>query len=242
MIQFNLLPDVKLQFARTQRTKRMIFVVSIVVGGASLAVLVLMFMVVNVFQKQHMNSLHSDITASRSQLESITDLDKILTVQNQLTSLTCVTDEDFASKPCLHDKKPVTSRLFGYLSRIVPDKVNIADLSVDFDQKTMQFTGAAQSLGDVNKFVDTLKFTVYKGSDGKSANAFTNVVLSSFEKAETEINYTVNLNYDQAIFDSRTAVNLDVPSKTTTRSELEKPGDLFKEQTTPIDNTGGVNP
>ncbi len=156
MIQFNLLPDVKLEYIRAQRVKRTVVGIAVLVAGISLTILVLLFLVVDVFQKQHLKGLNNDIKTDTNKLLSINDLSKVLTIQNQLSSL-----------PTLHANKPVTSRLFGYLKQIVPNNVNISSLSVTFGANTMTFTGTADKIVTVNKFVDTLKFTTFGIGSGK---------------------------------------------------------------------------
>src|SRR5689334_20407685 len=101
MIQFNLLPDVKLEYLKAQRLKQAVVSIAAIVAGVVLAVLVILFLVVDVFQKQHLKAVNNDIKTYTAKLQSIPDLNKILTVQNQLNSL-----------PALHAQKPVTSRLF----------------------------------------------------------------------------------------------------------------------------------
>ncbi len=94
MVQFNLLPDVKLEYVKTQRTKRLLTLISIVVSIVGLAVLFLSFVTVNVVQKKSLNDLSSDITKYSSQLKNVKDLDKILTVQNQLSTLKGLHDQE----------------------------------------------------------------------------------------------------------------------------------------------------
>lgn len=225
MTQFNLLPDVKLQYIRSQRLKQTVVVAAVITGAVSLFVLIVMFLVVNVFQKKYIHDMNSDIKNSISQLNQIPDLDKILTVQNQLNSL-----------PNLHNTKPVVSRLSTYLSQVVPAQVDISNLNIDFDQHTMIITGTANSLVTVNTFLDTLKFTTYTVGGSGSNNAFPSVVLTSFSTDDTaatknKATYTITASFDQAIFDSQQAVKLVVPAgKITTRSETEKP--LFNKQPT----------
>ncbi|HET7320728.1 MAG TPA: PilN domain-containing protein [Candidatus Saccharimonadales bacterium] len=216
MIQFNLLPDVKLQYLKAERLRRVVISLSVLVTVASLALLLLLLSITGL-QKKHLADLTSDIKKDSSTLEKQPDLNKILTVQNQLSSLTG-----------LHNSKPAVSRLFGYLSQVVPTQVNANNLTIDFAQHTLTITGTTDSLSSVNKFVDTLKFTTYsvKGVDG-SKPAFSNVVLTSFGTTKTQATYTVTLGYDQAIFDITQDVSLSVPNIVTTRSELDKPNDLF---------------
>lgn len=223
MIQFNLLPDVKLEYLKAQRLKRVVMVVSTLVSAAALTVFVILLMAVQVVQKRHLGNLTEDIRLDSATLKAVPEIDKILTVQNQLTSL-----------PPLHNQKPVASRLVGYLSQVTPAQVSISKLNVDFANKTMRFTGDADALSTVNKFVDTLKFTDYAVPDGsKQGKAFSNVVLTEFARDAQGATYQIDLVFDAAIFDRAANVALTVPKIITTRSETEKPGELFKE--TPIE-------
>lgn len=216
MIQFNLLPDVKLEYIRAQRRKRLVTVTSSAVMAGSLALLILLFVVVQVIQKQHLAALTKDINQYAAELQGTEDLDKILTVQNQLMSLTA-----------LHDQKPVATRLYAYLKQVTPTDVSIAKIDVDFELKTMRVTGSSGSLSSINTFVDTLKFTSFTTTDNditsEESKAFSNVVLSSFGRSAEEATYTVDLTYDEAIFDSSKNVRLTVPNTITTRSETERP-------------------
>jgi len=216
MIQFNLLPDVKLQYLKAEHMRRLATSISILVTIVSLVILGLLFGVVQL-QKKHLSDLSRDIKKESSQLEGQSDLNKILTVQNQLASLTA-----------LHNQKPAANRLFNYLAQIVPNKVNANSLNVDFTQNTATITGTTDSISTVNKFVDTLKFTHFKVSGSSDASpAFSDVVLSSFSLGQDGATYTVTFNFDPALFDITQQVTLSVPNLITTRSELDKPSDLF---------------
>ncbi len=121
MIQFNLLPDVKIEFLKTRARKRLIMLISAVASAVCLAVFIVLFLFVRVNQPRHMNDLNKDIKANLSKIQSTQDLDKILTIQNQLNSL-----------PALHDKKVVSSRLIDYLTSLTPNQATISDVNVDF--------------------------------------------------------------------------------------------------------------
>lgn len=221
MIQFNLLPDVKLDYIRAKNLKRTVLVVAGLVSASAAAIFILMFLTVNVFQKTHLSHLNTDIADKSEQLKSTKDLDKVLTIQNQLNSL-----------PALHDKKPVTSRLFNYLGLLVPAQVSIGKFDLDFDTSVMNVSGTTDSLGTVNKFVDTLKFTTYtyeQDGNKKEIKPFSSVVMASFGRTDKEATYQVKLSFDKAIFDSANKGTLVVPKITSTRSETEKPTDLFKD-------------
>lgn len=226
MIQFNLLPDIKLEYIRARRSKRFLVLVSVLAGATAVTILTLLFLVVGVFQKKHLSDLNNDAKKYSQQLKSIPSLDKVLTVQNQLRYL-----------PGLHDQKPVAAKVFDYISKVTPVNVSIAKLDVDFTSNTIKITGAADSIRSVNTFIDTLKFTDYKiNTLPAPTKAFKDVVLASFGRDDKGASYQVNLGYDPAIFNGRYAglaaggdeLQLQVPQQITTRSETEKPPDLFQ--------------
>jgi len=223
MIQFNLLPDVKLEYIRANRLKRLLISISILVAAACFAIAVLLFLAVNVVQKDNMNGLNKDIKATANTVKQTPDIDKIITIQNQLQSL-----------PTLHSAKPAATRLFGYLSQVTPSNVTISNVSVDFTADTFTLTGQAADLFAVNTFVDTLKFTTYAlASAGDTPkNAFSEVVLGGFATTDKDATYQVTMKYDPVIFDNQNAVILTVPKTVTTRSGSNQPSALFEQPTT----------
>lgn len=224
MIQFNLLPDVKLQFIRAKRIKRSVILISALVALGCLTILVILLLAVDVFQKKHLKDVNNDIKTYTNKLQSTPELNKVLTIQNQLKSL-----------PGLEQKNPVTTRLFNYLAQIVPSQINISSLNIDLGANTMSFSGSTGSLNDVNVFVDTLKFTTYSSGGSRQKNAFSNVVLSSFSRNTTETTYQIDVSFDPPIFDtSQDVAALTVPNTITTRSTTEQP---FKKQA-PLNGPG----
>lgn len=225
MLQFNLLPDIKVAYLKAERTRRLVLSVSVIVSVVAL-VLLLALVSTNFLQKKHLNDLNADIARDSKSLQNQPNLDKILTVQNQLQSLTD-----------LHNAKPAASRLFDYLTQITPAQADINSMSIDFGQHTVSVTGTADALSTVNKYVDTIKFTTYTTDDDKSnkAQPFSDVVLSSFSLTNGKVSYTITFAYDETIFDITANPKLTVPKLITTRSELEKPNALFNNA--PVDTT-----
>jgi Tfp pilus assembly protein PilN len=234
MIQFNLLPDVKLQFIKAQRRKRLVMTVSFVVTAVSVLIFASLLSYVRIGQKSQLSDLSKQITDSTKKLEGTTDLDKILTIQNQLKSL-----------PALHDQKVISSRLFDYLKLLTPAQATISNVDIDFTANTLNIKGNADALSTVNKYADTLKFTqlLQHDSQGKitKTNAFKAVVLQSFSitqsaavtDATKQVSYQLSFSFDPLIFANTkgaAAPDLNVPKIITTRSEVEKPGSLFAPQ------------
>jgi len=223
MIQLNLLPEVKLLYLKAQRQRRLVMSLSIITAGSAIGLLLLLLSI-NGLQKKHMSDLTKDIKRANSQLAGKTDINKILTVQNQLGSLTP-----------LHDQKPAAARVFDYLNETTPASVSITTFILDFTQNTATITGTSDTLSNVNKYVDTLKFVTFTTEDkDKPQPAFGDVVLSSFGlntgagDVSQAASFTITLTYDKTIFDITEKVDLTVPSTTTTRSQVNQPSDLFK--------------
>jgi Tfp pilus assembly protein PilN len=221
MIQINLLPDVKQHFMKAQRTQRLVTTTAFIVTASALALFVLLFLAVNIWQKQRIKDLNSDITRLSDQLKNTPDLDRVLTVQQQLKSL-----------PTLHDQKPAAKRLAGYISQVTPAAVTVAEFKVDFAAHTFDITGQTDKLENVNKFVDTLKFTKYKltPADQEEKPAFSSVVLKTFGRDNNTASYNITLVFDPIIFDAKSKeLVLIVPQNfITTRSETERPAALFE--------------
>jgi Tfp pilus assembly protein PilN len=225
MIQFNLLPDIKLEYVRAQKTKRTITTLATLVTGSALAIMVVFFLGVQL-QNRHINNLTNDIADTSTKLEGIDDLDRILTVQSQLNTL-----------GELHDGKPVMSRLQKFIDQFTPAQVSYAEINIDLELNTMTLTGSADSIRTVNKFVDTIKFTEYKQlldgeevADDSQQLAFKNVVLASFGKDDKGTSYEITLEYDPVIFSSEAGVQLIVKEGLiTTRSSIEKPDSIIQE-------------
>lgn len=229
MIQFNLIPPVKKEYLRIQRLRDSVILISSVVTGASFIIFLGLFVYVSFVQNSSLNNLDNVVRTKSSFLSGNSNLNKILTVQNQLSSL-----------PQIESNLPKSSRVFSYINQLTPTSATISSMSVDFTQNTMSITGAADSLATVNQFIDTLKFTKYTSSQSTSNQqpAFSSVVLNSFSYNSTNTtspaNYTIDFNFDPNIFSNSQTVNLQVPTQVTTRSIIDQPTDIFKSTTNVI--------
>lgn len=233
-VQFNLLPDVKLEFNRQQRTKRLVYLASGLSVVIALALFIISFASVNILQKKLLSDANGNIISYSNKLKNIPNLDKVLTIQNQLNSL-----------PGLHQKKHVVSRLFDYLPQVMPANVHVGKLNMDTTANTITIIGTADTIESVNKFVDTLKFTTFiVGQDqSTSKSAFLSVVLTKVDRNDKGASYTIDTSFDPALFDASQNVSLVVPNETTTRSILNTPDAnslLFNGQTGSKQNTQGA--
>lgn len=189
MVQFNLLPDVKLQYIKTQRTKHLVTFVATVAGVIAVGLLLFSMFVVYVVQKQLITNLNADIATSSKQLKAIPNIDTMLTVQKQLDTLTG-----------LHEKKPVMSRVFPYLQKLTPQTVSLNKLQIDNTANTVMLGGTADSLDTVKVYANALKAATYTIDGGSAQKAFSEVVLSSFSRDSKGANFTIAAKFDPKLF------------------------------------------
>lgn len=224
MIQFNLLPDVKLEYIKTERIKHAVVSGAIIATSVAVAIFLLLFITVHVVQQQIISSKTATIKEKSGELKDTTDLPKILTIQNQLISL-----------PGLHASKPAAIRTFSLIQQITSTDISLTDVTVDYTANTVSISGEAPSLGAINTMVDTVKYAEYRAqqtaSDSKSAKVFSNVVLSQFSRDSDKGSFTITASYDPKIFDNTIDVAFDVPTKITTRSVEQQPTLFVKPST-----------
>lgn len=225
MIQFNLLPDVKVEYLKTKRLKRVITIVAVAVIAVCSVILISLFSIVLGVQPRMLSNLDKSIKGVANDIKSTQDINKVLTIQNQLTQI-----------DALHDGKPRIERLFTYITQITPRNVSVESFDVDLLASKIEVKGQALSIEEMNKYIDTLKFTTINYGDNTTPEkkAFPKVVLNSYSINAKGAGFGVSLTYEPDIFKSdKTNLKLVVPKITSTRSETERPTDLFKTNLTP---------
>lgn len=159
MIQLNLLPDIKREFIRAQKIRNKVISLAILLMVGVVGGLVVLLLFVSGAQRFHQKLLDDQIGTKSRELSSQQDLDKYLTIQNQLDAL-----------PQLHSEKGSYSRLFDYLVRLnpaPPDNVRISKLTMDATGKTLLLEGFATNYRSLNIFQKTLENAdlVYREND-----------------------------------------------------------------------------
>jgi len=224
-VQFNLLPDTKLATVKSSRSRDLLVSFALIISAASAVIFLVLLMTTSVIQKKQLSNADKTIASDTAKLQSMNGLDKMITVQNQLSTLVD-----------LHKNKHISSRIFSYLPEVTPTQVSLGRLAMDFKGNTMQIDGTAFDQKSVNTFIDTLKFTTYIVNSGDSPkSAFPSVVESSFSIGSKNVGYSLNVIFDPAlfannVFDSQghsKAPTLQVPKLTTTRSITDDPANLL---------------
>jgi hypothetical protein len=224
MIQLNLLPDIKKEYINAQKTRALVVSVSILVTLGAIGLSVLLFVYVTFVQQLQISLATDDIKSKNQQLNSISDLSKYLTIQNQLAAL-----------PDLHANKGIYSRLLTFLPVLnpnAPNNISLNKLQLTTADKQVSFTGSTASFETLNVFVDTLRNAkvTYKDSSNtqQTTNMFSQVLVQSSSinrlNGKTTVGFTVQGFYQDAAFDARnTGVSASIPNIQTTQSVTESP-------------------
>ncbi len=225
MIQLNLLPDLKKEFVKSQKNKAFVMSMSLLVTIGAIGLSALLFVYVNFIQTVQVNLATDDIKQKTATLKKVQDIDKYLTIQNQLSSI-----------PQLHDAKGAYSRLFTFLNVLnpsPPNNINLNNLQVVEGEKSITFTGTTATFQTLNVFVDTLKnaevsYKAPGATDPVSDKMFPQVLVQSSglskQSGANVVTFTVKAVYNDPVFDVRnTEVVAKVPNIITTSSVTGSP-------------------
>lgn len=231
MIQLNLLPDIKKEFIRAQRARNTVISMSILIILVAIGVSVLAALYVYAGQNIQIALANNDIASQSKQLKGINQLDKYLTIQNQLSAL-----------PSLHNSKTIYSRLFDYLPILnpsAPNSMTLQSLQVDAAQKTVLFTGNAPTFEALNVFKDTLQnaeiqYQPTNSNQTTKTKLFSKAVVEAATLGRTNnqllVNFSVRGTYNAEVFAGTTTnAQLNIPNIQTTQSVLQSPKPVFND-------------
>ena len=148
MIEINLLPDVKRELLKTRAMRNRVISISFLVGGASIAAVVVLALILG--SQIAAEAVQNGVIKDRNdKLMAVEDLNKVVTIQNQLTKI----NEQ-------HSGKKLNSRIFDVVTAVnpvAPNNVSFSDIKVNPESKTITLEGSA-----VNGYsaLETLKKTI----------------------------------------------------------------------------------
>ena len=148
MIEINLLPNVKRELLKTRAMRNRVISISFLVGGASIVAVVVLALILG--SQIAAEAVQSGVIKDRNdKLMAVEDLNKVVTIQNQLTKI----NEQ-------HSRKKINSRIFDVVTAVnpvAPNNVSFSDIKVNPGSKTITLEGSA-----VNGYsaLETLKKTI----------------------------------------------------------------------------------
>jgi hypothetical protein len=242
MIEINLVPDVKQELLRAQRARTVVISVAIIGSIIAGSVVTLLAIWVFAVQTVRQSVADGDIKKGYQQLQSNSDLSKVLTLQNQLTKITE-----------LNNAKHINSRLFDVLAAILPaapNDVEISDLGIDTTTKTITIQGQAsnlyQALEVFKKTVAGAKYTYSTGSDKTTETLASSVSVNDVSYGEDSsgkkvLRFTMSFVYPDSLFapQSSDVKLIQVNQANATDSYLGLPQSVFSDRA--ADTTGGTN-
>lgn len=232
MIEVNLIPDIKREYLRTRMLRNSVIAISVLVGGIAIAITIVLGMVAG-GQLIAEGVKDNDIKKQEKALLSVSDLDKTVTLQNQL---------EVISKT--HGEKNVDSRLFSVISAINPAEqgyARISNLKYDTSEKTINIEGWTESHVSLEAFKKTILNTKihYSKAGDTVTELLTDEIISdpsSFglnSEGRRVLRFSFSFTYPDGLFmSSDEPVVVEALGKKTdvTDSKVGVPDNLFDSQ------------
>lgn len=230
MIEINLIPDIKRELLRTRMLRNTIISLSILIGIGSLAVVGVCAVILG-GQLAFGLKQDSDIKHKYNELSQISDLDKTVTLQHQLSQI----DQ-------LHNDKKINSRLLTVITAVnppTPNDVQISLARVNPEEKTITIEGSAiNGYTALEVLKKTLSNTKVKQSgaegDGDALAKDIQAGETAFgENAEGRkvLRFAFTFTYPDTLFaHSKDTISIETPTRklNVTDSRLGVPDGLFE--------------
>lgn len=192
MININLLPNSrldKIKAAKRQRSISAFTVIAIVIGMAIPVILLIIWL----GQKGVIVLTQRSIDRQTEELGKVENLDRILTVQNQLNAL-----------PVLNQQRLYQSTFLALLPKLLPANVSLTEIGI-VENGTVRVVGAAPSASPIEDFIAIVKRTeLFKENEFRLAFASVvpnNITPSSEGESTFEVVFTIDPVLLQRSFD-----------------------------------------
>ncbi len=245
MLQLNLLPDVKKEYLHAQRQRNFVISVcifaSIIAGGA---VLILGGILgAQAIQKGIISKSIDDSESEIKKMKTDKQLDEYLTVQNQLSKIESLKDDQLSY-----------SRLLDYLVNLNPaapnnvslDSVEVIDASgsatdggASSGGVKVELSGTIKDYSSLSVFETTLAMSTISYSKGDGEDVLTELLFNSTRTESSslgndgKVSFKVAVEFNKAAFARNSKdIKISVPNETTSDSDRNSPKDIFIESTT----------
>lgn len=241
MIEINLIPDVKREYIHAQKMRNVAITAAILIGAAAAGVVVILALLLGA-QALHESIARGQVKDQFKQLQSIDNIDNVLTIQNQLSKISSI-----------NDKKTIDSRLFdvlGAISPAAPNDIKISNVQLNPTDKVMTIEGSASNgFAATETFRKTILNTKLESvKDGQTTTVPLSEEVTLGETSYGEgadgskvLRFTMSFAYPDGLFDnSLKQLRIITPTSAidVTDSRTRVPESLFSQQAKDI---GGGN-
>lgn len=233
MIEINLIPDVKREFIHAQKMRNVAIATSILIGAIAAGVVIVLGLLLGA-QALHESIARGQVKDQFKQLQSIDNIDNVLTIQNQLSKISSI-----------NDKKTIDSRLFDVLAAIspsAPNDIKISNVQLNPADKMLTIEGsAANGFAATETFRKTILNTKLESmADGQTTTVPLSEEVTMGETSYGEgadgskvLRFTLSFVYPDGLFDN-TLKSLRIITPTSaidvTDSRTRVPESLFSQQ------------
>lgn len=235
MIEINLIPNVKRELLKTRAMRNRVISMSFLIGGASIAAVVALAVILG-GQLAAEVVQNSGIKDRSDKLMAVEDLNKVVTIQNQLSKINAQ-----------HSGKKINSRIFDVVSAVnppAPNNVSFSSIKVNPELKTITLEGsAANGYGALETLKKTILSTKVRTTDG--ANTSEVELTKDIKDGDTSfgensegkkvLQFSFSFEYNEALLAPANNGVVSVITPTTkidmTDSRQGIPGSLFKSKT-----------
>lgn len=236
MIEINLIPDVKRELLRAQRTRATVISVSIFVSIIAAGAVIALCLYVFGVQTVRGAILDGQIKDGDAKLAEVQDLSKMLTIKNQLTKISE-----------LNGEKKMDSRLFDVLSAVIPpspNEVQVSQLSIDAEESIIRIEGQTRGYDSMEVFKKTVESAVVtytQDEEEQTVNLASNISVSEASygaNAENQkvLRFTMSFTYAEELFSPAVpAITIKLSQNgNVTDSYLGIPKSVFTERATDL--------
>jgi len=213
-VQFNLLPSSKTKVMAARHEQNRLTGQALKIALVCFGIFAVLLVYTQGIQRAQLSLASSNIKSKSAQIKKSSNLNTVLTVENQLQTAAS-----------LHQSQHVSSRLFDYLAKVTPLNASVSAVNLDMAKGTIKLDGSANSATTTNAFIDALKTAQFQVGSASPQMAFSQVVETNFALTANGVTYSISFNFNPTLFSNANSPTLDVPNSTTVHAN--DPGGLF---------------
>lgn len=243
MIFINLLPDIKLEYVRSLRFKRLLVLLSAVLITCCIIIVSVLFFVANIQQPRQIANIEGTQNKDKSyepadsngaliaEIKQDESIQEILTIQRQLQSLSSLRQDRFIVERLFALGDGTDRENDGYLDKMAPP--NLTNVNFDFTTNTFSIAGKAESSDEAIKLHRSFRFVGFKDctEENKSTRIYPfrvgrDVLIAPGAGEDELISYVIEGKFSSKLFENgfpEADLNLKIPDENVAGHEIGQP-------------------